>query len=104
MTPDQITALQQGTLIQVRYHNWVTDPTGDTTRADVSVGSMFCLFWEVKTSTKLGIPILVVTGSQDPDGPREQGFTAWPMSLVADIEVIRRPKKPRAKRHLTEAK
>jgi hypothetical protein len=89
--------LSKGAVLRVHWFDIYENPVGDTTKADVVTRTTYGVFWEVKPSPSVGVDCLVTTTTEDPDGPSEQGFTIYPLSIVLRLEVIHRPRAKKKK-------
>src|SRR5512143_930595 len=100
MTLEEFNALflERGTILRVEWEDVYEDPTASTRTGDVVTRSSFGIFWEQKTSPSTGSPLLMTTTTIDSDGPENQGFTAYPLSLIRELEIIRRPRRGRKKK------
>jgi hypothetical protein len=98
MNREEVAALNlaQGTLLSLEWFDIWEDSVGDPRKASLGIRHTFTMFWEVKES--LGIECLVTTNTLDQGNPDQQGWCCTPLACVKKIEVIRRPKKARAKK------
>jgi len=95
------TDLQRGDLIQVEWLDVVEDSIGNPANAKPAHRTSYALFWERKSVN--GSEILVTTTTIDKDVPDQQGWCAYPLGMVLSVRVIKRGKRPRAKREKNPA-
>lgn len=99
MTKEEFEALNitRGTLVGVAWNDILNDATGDPDKASLCLRKSFALLWNLIESH--GHLCIVTTNTIDQgDVAEQQGWYCVPLALVKEIEIIKRPKKPRKKK------
>lgn len=85
---------QRGDLVEIQWRDIVSDSNGDPKTASLYHRVDVGYYWEERNDAD-GTPILVTTPSQElnEEFAAQTGYTAYPMSCVKKINIIRRGRK-----------
>lgn len=88
--------LYRGDLIEVTWLDIFEDSIGNPDKAEVAHRVSFGLYWA--QITQHDHPILITTTTIDNKDDASSGFCAYPLGVVISLKIIKRAKKPRARR------
>lgn len=88
--------LVRGDVVSVTWVDIYEDVTGDPAVAQLAKRVSFGLYWG--TSTSYGVPCIVTTTTLDQDVRGQSGFCIYPTSCVVDLKVVKRVRRPRARK------
>jgi hypothetical protein len=88
--------LQRGDLIRVEWVDIAEEPSGNPATAQLARRTSYGLFWGLQDSFSLAC--LVTTTTVDHDVQGQNGYTIYPLGCVADVQIIKRSRRPRTTR------
>lgn len=87
----------RGDLVEISWLDICEDVVGDPDEAKLSRRTSYALFWE-RRKDEHGVEVLVTTTTMDDDLSGQNGYCIYPALCVTRMKVIKRARKPRAKR------